>query len=118
MLILNKEEMWQAVTLPEVIEAVEDAFAIHKSGWFHMPDRMVAEQNGDKLMYMPCFLDSVISTKMLAEFPGNPAKGLPYLSGLVILNDRETGAVNAIMDGGTLTAMRTDASCRRRYPGW
>ena len=117
MLILNKEEMWQAVTLPEVIEAVEDAFAIHKSGWFHMPDRMVAEQNGDKLMYMPCFLDSVISTKMLAEFPGNPAKGLPYLSGLVILNDRETGAVNAIMDGGTLTAMRTGAvgGCGVKY---
>ena len=45
MLILNENEMWQAVTLPEVIEAVEDAFAIHKSGRFHMPDRMVAQRD-------------------------------------------------------------------------
>ena len=45
MLILNENEMWQAVTLPEVIEAVEDAFAIHKSGHFHMPDRMVAQRD-------------------------------------------------------------------------
>ena len=109
MLVLNESQMWQAITLDEVLEAVEDAFAIHKSGHFLMPDRSVAEQNGDKLMFMPCFLDSIIGTKMLAEFPNNPEKGLPYLSGLVILNNRETGQPEAILNGGALTAMRTGA---------
>ena len=109
MLVLNESQMWQAVTLDEVLEAVEDAFAIHRSGRYLMPDRSVAEQDGDKLMFMPCFLDSVIGTKMLAEFPKNPEKGLPYLSGLVILNNRENGQVQAILNGGALTAMRTGA---------
>ena len=109
MLVLNESQMWQAITLDEVLDAVEDAFAIHKSGHFLMPDRSVAEQNGDKLMFMPCFLDSIIGTKMLAEFPNNPEKGLPYLSGLVILNNRETGQPEAILNGGALTAMRTGA---------
>ena len=94
MLVLNESQMWQAITLDEVLDAVEDAFAIHKSGHFLMPDRSVAEQNGDKLMFMPCFLDSIIGTKMLAEFPNNPEKGLPYLSGLVILNNREMSAIH------------------------
>ena len=74
MLVLNESQMWQAITLDEVLDAVEDAFAIHKRGHFLMPDRSVAEQNGDKLMFMPCFLDSIIGTKMLAEFPNNPEK--------------------------------------------
>ncbi|MBE5900803.1 MAG: ornithine cyclodeaminase family protein [Lachnospiraceae bacterium] len=109
MIILNEKEMWTAVALDEVLDAVEDAFAIHRGGNYLMPDRHVVEEKGDKLMFMPCFLDSVISTKMLAEFPENPGKGKPLLSGLVILNDRRDGQVTAILNGGELTAMRTGA---------
>ena len=109
MRILNGTEMWNAVTLTEVMDAVEDAYAIHKSGRYTMPDRFCAARGGDLMLYMPCFLDSFIGTKMLAEFPDNPKKGFPYLSGLMILNEAETGQPAAVMDGGTLTAMRTGA---------
>ena len=59
------------------------------------------------MLYMPCYANGSIGTKMLAEFPENPGKGLPYLSGLMIMNDMETGAVEAIMNGEVLTALRT-----------
>lgn len=110
MLILNETDMWKAVTLNEVMDGIEEAYAIHKAGNYKMPDRMVAERGGDMMLYMPCFLDSVIGTKMLAEFPGNPKKGYPYLSGLMLLNDADNGSTKAILNGGVLTAMRTGAN--------
>lgn len=66
MLVLNESQMWQAVTLDEVLEAVEDAFAIHRSGRYLMPDRSVAEQDGDKLM----FIGKLI--QLLQHQHGNP----------------------------------------------
>ncbi len=109
MILLNERDMWQAVSREDVMTSVEEAYAIRKSGRFHMPDRYLAERDGNIMMYMPCFTDGAIGTKMLAEFPKNPEKGLPFLSGMVILNDAETGKVQAILDGGALTAMRTGA---------
>ena len=50
------------------------------------------------MLYMPCFLDSVIGTKMLSEFPDNPSLGIPYLNGLMILNNAKTGLPKAIMN--------------------
>ncbi|MDD6072676.1 MAG: ornithine cyclodeaminase family protein [Clostridium sp.] len=109
MRILNEEEMWSAVTLEEVMEAVEDALAIHKSGNYLMPDRLAATRNGNTIMFMPCLMDTAIGTKMLCEFPDNPKKGLPLLTGLMILNDVKNGFPLAIMNGSCLTAMRTGA---------
>ena len=47
--------------------------------------------------------------KWISAYPSNREKGLPYLSGLIILNDPETGFPKAIMEAGILTAIRTGA---------
>ncbi|HBV88748.1 ornithine cyclodeaminase family protein [Desulfosporosinus sp.] len=47
--------------------------------------------------------------KWISAYPGNREKGLPYISGLIILNDQETGFPMAIMEAGILTAIRTGA---------
>lgn len=91
------------------MDAVEDAFAIHRRGNYVMPDRITVSRGQNMMLYMPCLLDQTIGTKMLSEFPENPGQGLPYLSGLMILNDGKTGAPQAILDGSALTAMRTGA---------
>ena len=91
------------------MDAIEDAYAIHKSGNYKMPDRFIAQRDKNMMLYMPCFLDSVIGTKMLSEFPDNPSLGIPYLNGLMILNNAKTGLPKAIMNGSVLTAMRTGA---------
>ena len=41
MLFLSEQEMWQSVTLEDVMDAIEDAYAIHKSGNYKMPDRFI-----------------------------------------------------------------------------
>jgi len=110
MFVLNEKEMWKCVSLEEIMGAVEHSYDIHRSGNYVMPDRYVAQRDGNMMLYMPCFIDGAIGTKMLAEFPGNPAKGLPYLSGLMIVNDSETGTTKAILNGSALTAMRTGAA--------
>ena len=109
MLFLSEQEMWQSVTLEDVMDAIEDAYAIHKSGNYKMPDRFIAQRDKNMMLYMPCFLDSVIGTKMLSEFPDNPSLGIPYLNGLMILNNAKTGLPKAIMNGRVMTAMRTAA---------
>ena len=109
MKILSGSEMWDAVTLNDVMDAIEDSYRIHKAGSYVMPDRFVASRDQNMMLYMPCFLDRFIGTKMLAEFPDNPKRGLPYLNGLMVLNEAETGLPCAIMNGSVLTAMRTGA---------
>ena len=48
--------------------------------------------------------------KWVTSFPGNPARGLPTVSGLVVLSDAETGLVEALLDAGAVTALRTGAA--------
>ena len=80
MIILNEREMWQAVTLEDVMGAIEKAFDMHRRGDYLMPDRFIAQKEKDMMLYMPCFSSEYVGTKMLAEFPENPKKGLPYLT--------------------------------------
>jgi len=48
--------------------------------------------------------------KWVTSFPGNPARGLPTVSGLVVLSDASTGLVEAVLDAGAVTALRTGAA--------
>ncbi len=48
--------------------------------------------------------------KWVTSFPGNPARGLPTVSGLVLLSDAETGMPEAVLDAGAVTALRTGAA--------
>lgn len=110
MLILNKEDMLLAADLTEIMEAIEKAHILYREDKCYLPHRYSVNNNNKTMLYMPCYANGSIGTKMLAEFPENPPKGLPYLSGLMILNDEETGAVETIMSGDTLTALRTGAA--------
>jgi len=109
MLFINAAAMRQAVLLPQVIDTVEDAYRLFAAGDFYMPERPFFQSGEDALVCMPCFTKEVISIKVLTLFPGNPAKGLPYINGLLLLNDRPDGRTLAIMDAGILTALRTGA---------
>lgn len=110
MIILNKDDMGLAANLLEIMDAIEKSHIIFRKDQCYLPDRYVASNNNKTMLYMPCYANGAIGTKMLAEFPENPKKGLPYLSGLMILNNGETGATEAVMNGEVLTALRTGAA--------
>jgi ornithine cyclodeaminase/alanine dehydrogenase len=61
---------------------------------------------------MPAFISSMRSAgiKWVGGYPENPKRGLPYITGLLILNDVETGIPYAVMDCTWITAMRTGAA--------
>ncbi len=61
---------------------------------------------------MPAYLmdDDVTAMKWVSAYPTNPAHGLPYISGLIVLNDSSTGLPVAVMDAAEITAVRTAAA--------
>ncbi len=109
MIYLNAETLMEAAKPDEIMDVIEQAYAIKAAGSYKMPSRIHIENNGNTLLYMPCFLNTIFGTKILSLFPGNRSKGLPVISGLVLLNDKESGHPVAILDGGRLTALRTGA---------
>jgi alanine dehydrogenase len=74
---------------------------------------------------MPAYLreDDVAAIKWVSGYPENARRGLPYISGLIVLNDPGTGFPVAVMDAAEITAARTAAAsgvCVRRWApdGW
>ncbi len=106
---LSAEQIERAVCCEDLMNAVERAYAVEQAGSFHMPNRFHLDHQGNTVLYMPCFLERVFSTKILTLVPNNSQRGLPVISGLVLLNDATTGMPLAIMDGGAVTAYRTGA---------
>jgi ornithine cyclodeaminase len=74
-----------------------------------MPKRMHLDYGTDTFLLMPCITDEYWVTKLVSFCPGNKALGHPSIYGTVVLNDARTGEPLAIMDGSTITAMRTAA---------
>lgn len=109
MIFLGKEEIEKLADPNEIMDQVEEAYRIFGAGAYYMPPRPVIEHDNKTLIYMPCYTDRIIGTKMLTIFPENAKLGLPSLDGLVILNDQKTGAPLAILDGQAVTAWRTGA---------
>jgi ornithine cyclodeaminase/alanine dehydrogenase len=69
---------------------------------------------------MPAYLvdDDVAAVKWVAGYPANKERGLPYISGLIVVNDADTGFPEAVMDAAEITAARTAAAsgvCIRRW---
>jgi len=101
------------VTMKEVLEAVDNGFRLKGLGRTEMPPKPGVHPRADSFIHaMPAYVREVESAglKWVSGYPANPAKGLPYISGLMILNDPETGIPIAVMDCAWVTAMRTGAS--------
>ncbi len=109
MLLLNKNDIAKSVDLNGMMDQIEEAYRIFGAGEFYMPPRPTVSHNNKTLIYMPCYTEKSLGTKMLTIFPENSKLGLPSIDGLVILNDLETGKTLSIMDGQTVTAFRTGA---------
>src|SRR5688500_19610637 len=59
---------------------------------------------------MPALGSGHALLKWVTSFPGNPARGLPTVTGLVLLSDAETGMLEAALDAASVTALRTGAA--------
>ena len=102
------------LTMPEIIESMEKMFHAKGEGRTEMPPKPgIHPGAGDSFIHaMPASIPDLNSAgiKWVSGFPENPAKGLPYISGLLIFNDVQTGLPLSVMDGVWMTAKRTGAA--------
>ncbi|MBL6965901.1 MAG: ornithine cyclodeaminase family protein [Anaerolineales bacterium] len=110
----QKDVVSVGLKMAEIIHLVETAFKEKGHGRVEMPPKPgIHPGEGDNFIHaMPAYIPALNSAgiKWVSGFPGNQAKGLPYITGLLILNDPETGIPLAVMDCEWITAMRTAAA--------
>src|SRR5512139_4092677 len=96
-----------------IIELLEVAFREKGAGKVEMPPKPGIHTMPDAFIHaMPAWIPSLHSAgiKWVSGYPENFKRGLPYISGLLVLNDVETGIPYAVMDCSWITAMRTGAA--------
>ena len=100
-----------AVSPERAVEAVRDAFVAYARGEWTMPPKVYvpAYPAGD-FRAMPALGGGHALLKWVTSFPGNPARGLPTVTGLVLLSDASDGSLRAALDAGAVTALRTGAA--------
>ena len=102
-----------ALDVKTIIELLEVAFKEKGEGRVEMPPKPGIHTQPDAFIHaMPAYIPTLESAgvKWVSGYPENQEKGLPYISGLLILNDPETGIPTAIMDATWITAKRTGAA--------
>jgi ornithine cyclodeaminase/alanine dehydrogenase len=101
------------IPMKQVIKLVENAFLEKSAGRVEVPPKPGIHPKKDAfihamLAYIPKWKSAGI--KWVSGFPQNPRKGLPYISGLIVLNDVDTGFPICVMDCTWITAKRTGAA--------
>jgi ornithine cyclodeaminase/alanine dehydrogenase len=99
--------------IKRIIELVELAFREKGHQRVEMPPKPGIHTQPDAFIHaMPAFIPAMKSAgiKWVSGYPANQERGLPYISGLLILNDVDTGIPCAVMDCVWITAYRTAAA--------
>jgi ornithine cyclodeaminase len=109
MLYLNNKDIEEIVDKIDLIEILEKGFQMYGEKNYQMPERMHLNRDDDTILYMPCITKDIIGTKIISLFPKNKEKNLPVISGIMLLNDIDTGLPKGILDGSSITAYRTGA---------
>lgn len=121
-LILSKADILKVVDWREAVEEVGQAFAALAAGRATVPLRthFPLENQAGLLLLMPGVVEpqgdagpeatGQLAVKLVSLFNGNPARGLPLIYGLVTLFEADTGRPLALLEGATLTAVRTGAA--------
>jgi ornithine cyclodeaminase/alanine dehydrogenase-like protein (mu-crystallin family) len=105
----------RAIGLPmsAIIAALEAAFREKGEGRVEMPPKPGVHTMPDAFLHaMPAYIPGqrAAGMKWVGGYPGNQGRGLPYVSGVLVLNDVETGIPVAVMDCVWITAKRTGAA--------
>jgi len=114
MLVLSGKDVYELLTLRECIDAVQEGFRLHAAGRTLGPGVLgIPAVDGGGFHIKAAGLvgeRSYFAAKTNANVPGNAARGLPTIQGTVFLADAVTGRPLALMESGSITALRTAAA--------
>ena len=108
--IIDAEAVFAAVSPEAAIERTRLAFERHAAGEWEMPAKVYLDSSphGD-FRAMPARGDGLALLKWVTSFPHNPERGLPVVTGALLLSSAETGELLAIVDCASITSLRTGA---------
>jgi alanine dehydrogenase len=108
--VFDHDSVLAAVPPEEAIERVRDAFVRFAHGEWRMPPKVYldAAPNGD-FRAMPAGGGGLAVLKWVTSFPGNPARRLPTVTGVICVSSLEDGEPLALCDARAVTALRTGA---------
>ena len=109
--VFSRDAVLEAVSPQDAYAAVRNAFIAHHRGeWVMQPKIYVTNYPAGDFRAMPAIGGGHALLKWVTSFPGNPALGLPTVTGLVVLSNSETGQLEAVLDAASVTALRTAAA--------
>ncbi len=110
--VLTARDVISALPMPEAIKAVKKAFSQFSAGKAVVPLRSRIQTERGITLLMPGYLQETqeMALKAVSVFDGNPDRGLPTVTAVVLVFDPTTGIPMALMDGTNLTAIRTGAA--------
>ncbi|TML72898.1 MAG: ornithine cyclodeaminase family protein, partial [Actinobacteria bacterium] len=109
--VFRAEDVRRAVPSLDAFDAVREAFLAYARGEWTMPPKIyVTNYPAGDFRAMPALGGGHALLKWVTSFPGNPAHGLPTVTGLVLLSDAEDGRLLAVLDASAVTALRTAAA--------
>jgi ornithine cyclodeaminase/alanine dehydrogenase-like protein (mu-crystallin family) len=112
--ILSGKQIRDAVTMKDIVDAMRTAFIELSAGRAEMPIRAhitIPKPEGTAL-FMPSYMmpTGMIGIKTVTLFEDNRKNSIPYIQGMVNLFDGSNGTPKAVLDGMTITALRTGAA--------
>jgi ornithine cyclodeaminase/alanine dehydrogenase-like protein (mu-crystallin family) len=109
--IFRAQDVLAAVPPEAAVEAVRKGFVAYARGeWSMLPKVYVPAYPAGDFRAMPARGAGHALLKWVTSYPGNPARGLPTVTGVVLLSDASNGSLVAMLDAGAVTALRTGAA--------
>lgn len=108
--VLHHDAVLEAVSPLTAIDRVREALLRFHAGEWSMPAKVYLQSPpfGD-FRAMPARGDGLALLKWVTSFPGNPARGLPTVTGVICLSDASDGEPLMLLDARSVTALRTGA---------
>ena len=122
MLILTAADVRAALPMDQAIQAMKEAFAALSDGRAEVPlrSRLAVPPHEGLTLLMPAFVKAsegeALGMKVVSLFPGNAEKGIPYIQAAVLVLEPDSGRPLALLEGSSLTAIRTGAATNPPKP--
>jgi len=108
--VFRSTEIDAALEPGEAVDVVRTAFVEHARGAWALPSKVYILVDDGDFRAMPAAGADHAVLKWVTSFPGNPERGLPTVTGLVLLSDARSGQLRAVFDAAAITALRTGAA--------
>jgi ornithine cyclodeaminase/alanine dehydrogenase-like protein (mu-crystallin family) len=109
-MLLSSEEILATITLPEAAAAVEQAFLAWADGELGEPESLGLRAGDGTFHVKACASRAIFVAKTNANYPGNPARGLPTIQGVVAVFAVADGRLLMLLDSPAVTNLRTAAT--------